>query len=548
MATVGDWWPAQSNFDQCSSGLSISEWCLAPTDSCCGLCPNAPITGPGTIIVFTVGTLFNLLVGLLWRSEAPFNLLFQMLGTDGAYVALLYRYLASDNRLTAFHAAFVPLAMLSAVPISVATSTVEIELLHGLSPANMRAMNEARLKALEAERKSEALEAETALAKHTSRYHFQPEDRAAIQKVNAALFKRKAWLPRSAITLFVVHLILWIVFFPLAIVMYPDPFQATCNDGWNIRSYRIQIGAMAVTLWIIAALTAWALVAGFAAKKRGKPAADVFQVFALAVHWKWLADKLAPPRAQEGKPIPFWTFREKFRWFLSFSTFFLFVAFYLSTYFRGLQNFILLGNNPFDYGQTAACISQIVPMLVVIRARREDANSRAAHVAKAATPARRSPRSSRRPSALRGKLRLTRAKRPGRHSSSDSSDYFGDYTMSGGNGLERPGVEHPAVPLEPSPPSPPKFTIRRKPVAKPAHHAQVTDSSDAVNSTAITHTHKVQHPRHASTDSSDGARHATVPARPLRRRDSMPQMRPLDLRRKPKSPNLHGQFSSSDTA
>lgn len=42
----------------------------------------------------------NMLVALLWKSEAPFNLLLQMLATDGAFAGLLFRLLLTDFRLT----------------------------------------------------------------------------------------------------------------------------------------------------------------------------------------------------------------------------------------------------------------------------------------------------------------------------------------------------------------------------------------------------------------------------------------------------------------
>lgn len=42
----------------------------------------------------------NVLVALLWKSEAPFNLLLQMLATDGAFAGLLFRLLLTEHRLT----------------------------------------------------------------------------------------------------------------------------------------------------------------------------------------------------------------------------------------------------------------------------------------------------------------------------------------------------------------------------------------------------------------------------------------------------------------
>lgn len=72
----------------------------------------------------------NVLVALLWKSEAPFNLLLQLLSTDGAFAGLLFRLLLTENRMTELHAAFVPLAIMSCFPVAFAACTVEIEFMH----------------------------------------------------------------------------------------------------------------------------------------------------------------------------------------------------------------------------------------------------------------------------------------------------------------------------------------------------------------------------------------------------------------------------------
>lgn len=45
---------------------------------------------------------------------------FQLLSVDGAVVGLLHRFLDPKNRLTLFHYCFVPLTVISSVPIIVA--------------------------------------------------------------------------------------------------------------------------------------------------------------------------------------------------------------------------------------------------------------------------------------------------------------------------------------------------------------------------------------------------------------------------------------------
>lgn len=47
------------------------------------LCPQAPITGPATFIVFTLGPFLNLVMVLILTQEAPYNLALTTIGTDG---------------------------------------------------------------------------------------------------------------------------------------------------------------------------------------------------------------------------------------------------------------------------------------------------------------------------------------------------------------------------------------------------------------------------------------------------------------------------------
>lgn len=75
----------------------------------------------------------NLGVCYGWKSEAPFNLMLQLLGTDGAVVGMLVRTTGNKFHLSAFHAPFALLALMSSIPVLVAACTVEVELFHNLS-------------------------------------------------------------------------------------------------------------------------------------------------------------------------------------------------------------------------------------------------------------------------------------------------------------------------------------------------------------------------------------------------------------------------------
>lgn len=108
------------------------------------VCPNAPITGPGTLIVMTLGTFVNLVSSslslqpffiifadtpslaqlfVLWyQSEAPYNLAYQIVATDGAAFGMLNRLIQPEFNLSQFHYAFVPLAIMSCVPLALAAT------------------------------------------------------------------------------------------------------------------------------------------------------------------------------------------------------------------------------------------------------------------------------------------------------------------------------------------------------------------------------------------------------------------------------------------
>lgn len=48
--------------------------------------------------------------------------------------------------------------------------------------------------------------------------------------------------------------------------------------------------------------------------------------------------------------------RETWRWGLSFSCYFIWLSTYVALYILALQKLVMVGDNPFDYGQVAACV------------------------------------------------------------------------------------------------------------------------------------------------------------------------------------------------
>lgn len=64
-----------------------------------------------------VGTFLNLVIALWWKTETPWSLLFQLLGTDAAVISHIHRLAVTTNRISLWHYAFVPLTVISFVPV-----------------------------------------------------------------------------------------------------------------------------------------------------------------------------------------------------------------------------------------------------------------------------------------------------------------------------------------------------------------------------------------------------------------------------------------------
>ncbi|GAA5952318.1 hypothetical protein JCM10213_009048 [Rhodosporidiobolus nylandii] len=349
MSEVGNWFKAQQAFAKCSGGVSISEWCAVAQDVCCAVCPNAPITGPGTIIVFGAGTFFNLLVGLFWKVESPYNLFFGLLGTDGAFFALLDRTLEPASE---FHAAFVPLAIMSVIPVVVAVSLAEVEYLHTMH---------SRPKLPSFKRKPKEQRPPMFRKRTPASPKYQEENQRAPE------FKKRPWLPVVASIAFVAHLVAWLIFFPIVLTSYKNPNQSNCADTFDLRRYRLIIGIVVAVFWLVGVFFVSCLIGGFSRKWRGGTAAeDAFTFMARLVHSgrdDWFYNQICPDESGYSKS------RERWRFGIAIGLFFAWFACYLGIWLSALNEFVMLGSNPFDYGQVAACIGCFVPFVVAGRAR-----------------------------------------------------------------------------------------------------------------------------------------------------------------------------------
>ncbi|GAA6047601.1 hypothetical protein JCM3770_001584 [Rhodotorula araucariae] len=408
-AEIGYHWPAlaQQAFMKgtCRAGLSIGEWCtLAAKDQCCGvICPNAPITGPGTIIVCPQ---LNLISVLIWKSEAPYNLMLQLLATDGALAGLAVRSSTENFRLSAIHAYFAPLAIMSIVPVVIAASTVEIEYFHGISYDGITALNAARRvhkqisdmakgnssrRPLIGDRSISEPVTKDEHVRVGSHGYMVARSKARASSLDRAVrdeeLKSKAMLPIVASIIFLIHVVAWFAIFIYVYVWFDKPAQENCSDELPIRQYKF-ICALAVVIFFLIALVFWAaLIGGLTTKSRRRskryrmdalewyvplfPAhLDIHQssprslaaFFAALTHRQKSIGTVAPSESSWSRS------REAVRCSICIGIFFMWFIVYVSTYITMLQKFLLLGDNPFDWGQVTALGGVFVPALVVARA------------------------------------------------------------------------------------------------------------------------------------------------------------------------------------
>lgn len=182
---------------------------------------------------------------------------------------------------------------------------------------------------------------------------------------------------------FGVHIIVWAFLLIMSLTVgATDAFQQNCSSDLPIAYWSRVVGIVAIAHWAVMVLL-WFLFLASLIKWSVKPKTknktedekkryqrDPLEMyvraraFELALHalmlpmyslarltyWPWLMDVVHP--IKEGWSLK----REIVRW--SISSFFYFVWFsaYVSLYILALQRFVMVGDNPFDYGQVAACV------------------------------------------------------------------------------------------------------------------------------------------------------------------------------------------------
>ncbi|GAA5826882.1 hypothetical protein JCM5353_004471 [Sporobolomyces roseus] len=402
---VGNWFNAQQVFNAndfaCSAGQSIGEYCSAAQDTCCAVCPNAPVTGPGTLIVMSLGTLMNLIFVLWYQSEAPYNLAYQLVATDGAAFGLMNRLIQDDFRLSQFHYYFIPLAIMSCMPLALAACLCDVPSLHSMNPSAQELLKRATWK----ERKDEARhrrennhnESAQPLLPSTSnslptrgfrrrRMGSDPLNENQDHSPVAAVRSKRVWtatnpshsLLQTAWCFFTVHLIAWPFLFGYVYFINDTFNQAICNETFDFRFYRLLLIGF-VGSWLFFALIVWVLftrVLFFGARKR-----DMIETVGAALLF------VSRPKSDRGLPPNHWIDpfptqkhgvpflksghargRSILRCALSIGCYWLWLAQYMGIYFVAVRDFMLIGMNGFDFGQIVAVIGIIIPIALIARA------------------------------------------------------------------------------------------------------------------------------------------------------------------------------------
>ncbi|GAA5932969.1 uncharacterized protein JCM15063_002256 [Sporobolomyces koalae] len=381
MTTVlGDWYKAQQVFNSdnfaCSAGQTIAEYCAKVQDTCCAVCPNAPITGPGTLIVMTLGTFVNLLFCLWYQSEAPYNLTYQLVATDGAAFGLLNRLIQDDFRLSEIHYAFIPLAIMSCIPLAVTACLADAPSLRSQGPSAQAGA----VFSLVASRRAESTD-------HVhSTQSFDNEQDADVRAMLKEVDLPRSWLIRTAWAIFTAHLVAWPILFVFVYLLNDRYNQPHCADVFPLRRYRIILGSL-VASWLFFALIIWIIFTRvlFSKKMDKKDTLEsIGEMLMFLTHSKSENRHRVHPAfdAQSTTKLPLFPkpFQQNdflksrarphsiLRWSISIGIFLIWAAEYMAIWLSAVHGFVLIGTNGFDFGQVAAVVGIGIPTFLIVRA------------------------------------------------------------------------------------------------------------------------------------------------------------------------------------
>ncbi|GAA6061675.1 hypothetical protein JCM10212_000858 [Sporobolomyces blumeae] len=374
----------------CSS-LTHFEYCASPpTDSTCNV---VPISGPGTVFAFVVGSFLNLMFALIFRPEAPYNLFLQLLSVDGALISLVDRYWESTNRLDLFSYCFVPLSICSCIPVAVAICLCRLDDLHVLSPAAAIQLRKDSKKAsgpLELtdqilnHRGSDPVPHNPAVHEHAigkrgrtllgrtkdkgkgparddvQAHSTHPDDAASL---SSSVFRNKLphrTLPGMLIWFFFGHLVAYTLVFAMVYATVSKPSQENCVDEFGLTRWRIAMGSFAAVFLVVGWFFWWILWRNVKhAHSRKKTSHS--GVLALAnlfgtKAYNYVNKTSFKKPGVKGSGVK----NEKILRVAICMFFYLLWAIpYLTIYFMALRQFLMLGPNPWPFEQVAATLVSI---------------------------------------------------------------------------------------------------------------------------------------------------------------------------------------------
>ncbi|GAA5932971.1 uncharacterized protein JCM15063_002257 [Sporobolomyces koalae] len=363
----------------CYAG-TFFEYCASSTakEKCCGICTVVPIAYPGTLISFVLGSFCNLLYALIFRAEAPYNLLFQFLAVDAQLISLINLIFKKTNRVDLFAYCFVPLSICSSIPVAVAIALSRMEDLHVMSPA---AIVELRIKSATGAGLPTDGDEITSFLRHRQE-EAAASDRNQLTKPRKRLQKPQTIdagteltrrnlrvvphprLPEKLVWFYFGHLIVFTIVFGGVYFGTTNTSQENCNEQFSINSFwRPVMGSFAALNLLIGYWSCWIMHENV--KHYHNPNHEFHRFASLSGTYRILRwtgnDESAANRDTLRK-------RERFtRMGICFFAWTIWAGPYLWIWFRGINEFLMLGPNPWLFEQVGAATSIFVPFLVVWR-------------------------------------------------------------------------------------------------------------------------------------------------------------------------------------
>ncbi|BGP22680.1 hypothetical protein JCM10295v2_001571 [Rhodotorula toruloides] len=358
-------WAAQDAFSasSCPGGLSVNTWCAAARDQCCGLCQVIPITGPGTVFAAIFGSLMNLCMALNWRSETSYTLAVQLLAVDGAVISLIDRYFEPENRLSLFHFCWVPMTVLSCIPIVVGMSITRLRYVHGLTQLGEKSLPQTPSHSSDGRPSSR--HSARSLRGQTGGHDTA---RAEVFEDPATRYGNR-FLTKVALYTSLFHLLFFTVAFTLVYASVSGFAQENCNDKYNLQGWRIRMAVFSTVFLVVGYLFWFTLLRALNAKRRQKPSKKLPRVVdgLDIVVWLFCAHLHSPASYT---PWVLASSRRKnlLRWGIALTVWLGWAAGYIWLYIQAGNEFLMQSSNPWPYEQIAAAFSVLAPLCLAARA------------------------------------------------------------------------------------------------------------------------------------------------------------------------------------